>query len=197
MSGSLWPHGLQDARLPCPSPIPRACSNSCPSSQWCHPIISSSDIPFSSCLQFFPASGSFPRSQFFASDSQSIGASASALVLPMNIQDWFPVKLTGLISLQSRDSQESSPTPQFKSINSLAIWCKELTPWKRSWCWERLKAGGEGDVRGWDNWMASLTRRTWVWTSSGNWWWTVHGVTKSQTWLSYWSELNWTGRYSG
>ena len=121
MSDSLWPHGLQDARLLCPSPIPRACSNSCPSSQWCHPIISSSDIPFSSCLQFFPASGSFPRSQFFASDSKSIGASASALVLPMNFQDWFPIRLTGLISLQSRDSQESSPTPQFKSINSLAL----------------------------------------------------------------------------
>ena len=121
MSDSLWPRGLQDTRLPCPSPIPRACSNSCPSSQWCHPIILSSDIPFSSCLQSFPASGSFPRSQFFASDSQSIGASASALVLPMNIQDWFPVRLTGLISLQSRDSQESSPTPQFKSINSLAL----------------------------------------------------------------------------
>ena len=102
MSDSLWPHGLQHARLPCPSPTPRACSNSCPSSQWCHPIISSSVIPFSSCLQSFPASGSFPVSQFFASDSQSLGASASASVLPMNIQDWFPLWLTGLISLQSK-----------------------------------------------------------------------------------------------
>ena len=93
------PHGLQHARLPCPSPAPRACSNSCPSSRWCHPIISSSVVPFSSCLQSFPASGSFPVSQFFASGGQSIRASASASVLPMNIQDWFPLGLTGLIFL--------------------------------------------------------------------------------------------------
>ena len=84
MSYSLWPHGLQHARLPFPSPFPGACSNSCPSSQWCHPTISSSVIPFSSCLQSFPAWGSFPMSQFFASGGQSIGASASASVLPMN-----------------------------------------------------------------------------------------------------------------
>ena len=82
-SDSLWPHGLQH-RLPCPSPTPRACSNSCPSSQWCHPTISSSVVPFSSCLQSFPASGSFLRSQFFASGGQNIRASASASVLPMN-----------------------------------------------------------------------------------------------------------------
>ena len=100
MSDSLRPQRLQHARLPCPSPTPRACSNSCPSSQWCHPTISSSVVPFSSCLQSFPASGSFPTNQFFASGGQSIGASAS--VLPMNIQDWFPLGLTGLISLQSR-----------------------------------------------------------------------------------------------
>ena len=90
MSDPLQPHGLQHARLPCPSPTPWACSNSCPSSQWCHPSIASSVFPFSSCLQSFPASGSFPRSQSFASDEQSIGASASASVFPMNIQDWFP-----------------------------------------------------------------------------------------------------------
>ena len=89
------------ARLPCPSPSPRACSNSCPSSQWCHPTISFSVIPFSSCLQSFPASGSFPMSQFFTTGGQSIGVSASASVLPMNIQDWFPLGLTGVISLQS------------------------------------------------------------------------------------------------
>ena len=82
-------------RLPCPSPTPRACSNSCPSSQWCHLTISSSVIPFSSCLQFFPASESFPMSQFFASGGQRIGVSASASVLPKNIQDWFPLGLTG------------------------------------------------------------------------------------------------------
>ena len=100
VSNSLRPHGLQHARLPCPSPTPGACSISCPSSRWCHPTISSSVITFSSCLQSFPASRCFLRSQFFASDGQSIGASAS--VLPVNIQDWFPLGLTGLISLQSK-----------------------------------------------------------------------------------------------
>ena len=89
MSDSLQPHGLQHTRLPCPSPTPRAYSNSCPSSQWCHPTISSSVIPFSSCLQSFPATGSFQISQFLASGGQSIGVSASPSVLPMNIQ-WIP-----------------------------------------------------------------------------------------------------------
>ena len=102
MSDSLQPHGLQYTRPPCPSPTPRAYSNSLPLSQWCHPIISSSVIPFSSHLQSFPASGSFPMSQFFESGGQSTGASASASVLPMNSQNWFPLGLTGLISLQSK-----------------------------------------------------------------------------------------------
>ena len=105
-------HALQHARLPCPSPIPGACTNSCLLSRWCHPTILSSVIPFSSCLQSFPASASFPMNQFFASGGQSIGASASASVLPMNIQDWFPLSWTGLISLLSKGlSKESSPTP--------------------------------------------------------------------------------------
>ena len=99
---SLWPHALQHARLPCPSPTPGACSNSCRLSRWSHATISSSVIPFSSCLQSSPASGSFPMSQFFASGGKIIGASASASVLPMNIQDWFPLGLTGWISLQSK-----------------------------------------------------------------------------------------------
>ena len=90
VSNCLWPYGLEHARLPCPSPTPGACSNSCPSSRWRHPTISSSVIPFSSCLQSFPALWSFPMSQFFASGGQSIGVSASTSVLPMNIQDWFP-----------------------------------------------------------------------------------------------------------
>ena len=102
MSDSLRPHGLQNTRLPCPSPTPRVCSNSGPLSQWCHPTILSSVIPFSSCLQSFPASGSFLMSQFFTSGDQSIGVSASASVLPMNIQDQFPLGWTGLISLQSK-----------------------------------------------------------------------------------------------
>ena len=102
MSGSLWPHGLQHARPPCPSPTPGAYSNSCPLRQWCHPIISSSVLPFSSCPQSFPASGSFLMSWFFASGGQSTGASASASVLLMNIQGWYPLRLTGLTSLLSK-----------------------------------------------------------------------------------------------
>ena len=99
MSDSLRPHGLQYARLPCPSPTPGACSNSCPLSRWCHPNTLSSVVPFS-CLQSFPASGSFPMSQLFASGGQSIAVSVS--VLAMNIQDWFPLGWTGLMSLQSK-----------------------------------------------------------------------------------------------
>ena len=102
VSYSLWPHRLQHARLPCPSPTPGVYSNSYPLSWWCHPTISSSVIPFSSCLQSFLASESFPMSQFFTSDGQNIGASASASLLPMNIQDWFPLGLTDLITLQSK-----------------------------------------------------------------------------------------------
>ena len=102
VSESLWSHGLQQARLPCPSSTPGACSNSCPLSRWCHPTISSSVVPFFSCLQSSPASGSFPVSLLFASGGQRIGASASASVLPMNIQDWFPLGWTGWISLQSK-----------------------------------------------------------------------------------------------
>ena len=123
MSDSFQLHGLQHARLPCPSPTPRTCSDSCPSSQWCHPTISSSVIPFSSCPQSFPASGSFPMSQLFASGGQSIGTSASASVLPMNIQDWFLLGLTGLISLQSKVLSRF-----FSNHSSKAsiIWCSAV-----------------------------------------------------------------------
>ena len=102
MPDFLQPHGLQHTRPPCPSPTPRVYSNSCPSSQWRHPNISSSVVPFSSHLQSFPASGSFQMSQIFTSGSQSIGASASTSVLPMKIKDWFPLGLAGLISLMSK-----------------------------------------------------------------------------------------------
>ena len=103
VSDSVQPHGLKHSRLPCPSQSPGACSNSCPLSWWCHPTISSSVTPFSSCFQSFPASGSFPMSQLFTSGGQSVGASASASVLnSMNIQGWFPLGLTGLISLLSK-----------------------------------------------------------------------------------------------
>ena len=122
-SDSWWPHGLQHPRLSCPSPASGACSNPCPSSRWCHPTISSSVIPFS-CLQSFPASESFPMSQFFSSGGRSIGVSASPSVLPMNIRDWFSL--------------------------------------------------------GWTGWMAWLTQWTWVWASSGSWWWTgKRGVLQS------------------
>ena len=102
MFNSLWPNGLKHSWLPSPSPSPRVCSNSCPLSWWWHPTFSSSVIPFSSCLQSFPALGSFPVSWLFASGGQSIGASASASVLPINIQGLFPLGLTGLISLLSK-----------------------------------------------------------------------------------------------
>ena len=102
MSNSLRPRELQQARPPCPTPTPRAHPNSCPLSRWCHPTISSSVIPFSSCPQSFPASGSFPMSQLFVSDGQSTGVSASTSDLPMNTQDWSPLGWTGWISLQSK-----------------------------------------------------------------------------------------------
>ena len=121
VSNCLWPHRLQHSRLPCPSPTPRVYSNSCPLSWWYHPTISSSLVPFSSCLQSFSASGYFPMSQFFASSGQSIGVSASTSALPMNIQDCF--LQDGLVwsPCSPRDSHESPPTPQFKSINSLEL----------------------------------------------------------------------------
>ena len=115
------PRESQHDRPPCPSPTPRVHSDSRPSSQWCHPAISSSVVPFYSCPQSFPASGSFQRNQLFASGGHSIGVSASVSVLPMNIQDWSPLGWTRWISLQSKGLQGSSPTPQFKGINSSAL----------------------------------------------------------------------------
>ena len=126
MSDSLWPHGLQHTRPPCPSQTAGVCSNSCPLSWWCHPTISSSVIPFSSCLQSFPASGSFPMSQLFASGGHNIGVSASALVHPMNIQDWFHLEWTSWISLQSQGlsrvfSNTTAQKHQFFSTQ-LSLW---------------------------------------------------------------------------
>ena len=133
MSDSLRPHGLQYARLPCPSPTPRVYSNSCSLSRWCHPTISSSVVPFSSCLQSFLASGSFQMSWLFALCGQSIGASASAPVLPKNIQGWFPLKLTGWISLQSKGLSRVSSTTvrkhQFFSAHP-SLWSNShIYPW--------------------------------------------------------------------
>ena len=136
VSDSLQPHRLQHARLPCPSPVPGACPTSCPSSRWCHPVISSSVIPFSSCLQSFPASGSFPISRLFSSGGQSIGTSASASVLPMNIQNWFPLGLTGLISFLSK--RLSSTTVQKHQFFGTQSYVSTLTfvhdYWKKHSC---------------------------------------------------------------
>ena len=126
--------GLQHNRLPCPTPTPVAYSNSCPLCQWCHSTISSSVVPFSSCLQSFPASGSFQMSRFFASGGQSIGASASASVLPMNIQRWFPLGLTGWISLQSKGLSRvfSNTTVQ----NSYLLYGEKINT---MWCDSQIK----------------------------------------------------------
>ena len=121
VSDSLQPHEPQHARPAYPSPTPGIHPNPCPLSQWCHPTISSAVVPFPSCPKSFPASGSLPTSQLFASGGQSVGVSASASVLPMNTQDWSPLRWTSWISWSPRDAQESSPTPQFKSISFLAL----------------------------------------------------------------------------
>ena len=120
VSDSLWSHGLQHTRPPCTSPTPRVYSNSCPLSWWFHPTISSSVIPFSSRLQSFPASGSVQMSQFFASGGHSVGVSALTSVLPMNIQDWFPLGWTGWISLQFKGLFKS--LLQHHSSKALVLW---------------------------------------------------------------------------
>ena len=143
MSNSLRTHGLQDARLPCPLPSPGACSNSCLLSWWCHPTILSSVVPFS-CLQSFPASGSFPVSQLFVSSGQSIGTSTWASFLPMNIQDWFPLGLTGWISLQSNGLSRvfSNTTVQKHQFLFAHFFCNFVCGNSRSFCcywfWQAL-----------------------------------------------------------
>ena len=142
ISNYLWPHGLQHTRISCPPPTPRAYSNSCPSSRWCHPAISSSVIPFSSCLQTFPASESFPVSQFFTSGGQRIGISPSASVLPMNIQDWFPLWWICWITLQSKGlstvfSNTTVQKHQFFSVqlSSLPNCHIHIWPLEKPWPW--------------------------------------------------------------
>ena len=147
VSDSLWPHGLQHSRFPCPLPTPGACSNSCPLSRWCHPTVSSSVVPFSSCLQSFPASGSFAKSQFFTPGDQSIGVSASASVLPVNIQGWFPLGLAGWIWVAlwkawepgCLDSNISSITNQLCGLGNLPSLSVSQLPklrnrWSQYWC---------------------------------------------------------------
>ena len=142
MSDSLWPHELQHTRPPCPSPTPRVYPNSCPLSRWCHPTISSSVIPFSSCPQSVPASRSFPISQLFTSGDQSIGVSASTSVLPMNTQDWSPLGWTGWISLKSKGlsrvfSNTTVQKHQFFSTQ-LSLWSNShIHTWllEKPWLW--------------------------------------------------------------
>ena len=129
LSNSLWPDRLQHDRLPCPSPVSRVCSNFCPSCWWCHPTMSSSVTSFSSCPQSFPASGSFPMSKLFESSGQSIGTSVSAPVIPMNIQGWFPLGLTGLIPLLSKGLSGV--------FSSTTIWKHEFSPAQSS-LWSTL-----------------------------------------------------------
>ena len=132
VSNSLGLLGLQHTRLPCPSPSPGVCPSSCSLYQWCHPAISSPDALFF-CPQSFPESGTFPVSRLFTSDDQNPGASASASVLPVNIQGWSPLRLTGLISCCSRDFQLSSPASQFEGVNSL-VFCLLYGPaLNRTW----------------------------------------------------------------
>ena len=129
MSNSLWPHESQHTRLPCPSPTPRVYPNSCPLSWWCHPVISSSVVPFSSCPQPLPASESFPMSQLFTWSGQSIGVSALASVLPMNTQDWSPLGWTVWISLQSKGlSRVFSST----TVQKHQFFCAQLSSWSNS-----------------------------------------------------------------
>ena len=200
MSNSLQPHGLHNARAPCPSPTPGTCSNFCPLSRWYHPTISSSVIPFSSHLQSFPASGSFQMSQFFTSGGQSIGASSSASVLPVNIQDWFPLGGTGWISLLSKGLsrvfsnttvqkqtkkllKERRPgTPKPNNLEHLALYFWMLNagdisdvgsiPGSR-----RSPGGGHGNPFQYSCLENPMDR--------GAWWATVHKAAKS------WTQLKW------
>ena len=202
VSNSLWPHGLQHTRPPCPSPTPRVYSNSCPSRRWRHPTISSSVVPFSSCLQSFPASGSFPMSQFFTSGGQSIRASSS--VLPMNIQDSFPLGWTGLISLLSKGlsrvfSHTTARKHQLTNITvytwySICLWLisLELPRWlggKESACTIEDAGSTTGSGRscgeGSDNPFQYSCLGNPMDREAG--WATVHGVTKE---LSTTEQLN-------
>ena len=137
VSKNLWPHGLQHAWPPCPSPTPRVYSNSCPLSQWCHPAISSSVVPFSSCPQSFPASGSFQMSQLFTLCGQSIGVSASTSVLPMNTQDWSPLGWTGWISLQSKGLSRVFSNTTVQTINSSVLSFLQSNSHIHTWPLER------------------------------------------------------------
>ena len=162
----LWLHGLQYSRLPCPSPTPGAYSNSCQLSRWCHPTISSSVIPFSSHFQSFPATGAVQMSQFFSSSGQSIGVSASASVLPMDIQDWFPLVWTGWISLKSKGLGNNDPICE-TAKDFWTLWEKMRVGWFERIAleyvyyhmWNRLPVQVQCMRQGAQGWCTGMTLR--------------------------------------
>ena len=164
MSDSLRPHELQHARPPCPSPTPGVYSNSCPLSQWCHPAVSSSVIPFSSCFQSFPASGSFQMSQLFASDGQRTGASASASVLPMNIQGWLPLELTAMFHYIERLKLIEWIIVPISKFTQLTVISERAVPphssalaWRILWTEEPGRLQSTGLLRVGHDWVTSLS----------------------------------------
>ena len=224
ISNSFRPHGLQYTRPPCPLPTTIAYRNSCPSSRWCHPTISTFVVPFSFHLQSFPASGSFPVSQFFSSGSQSIGVSASASVLPMNIQDWFPLGWTCWISLQSKGlglSRAFSNT----TVQKHQFFSTQLSLWRRQWHptpvllpgkshgWRSLEGCSPWGCWGSDmtEWLPFLFSLSCIGEGNGNplqcsclenprdggsWWAAIYGVTQSWTWLKWLSSSSSSFLYS-
>ena len=202
VSNSLWPHGLQHARLSCPSPTPRACSDSCPLSWWYHQTISSSLVPFSSRLQSFPASGSFQMSQFFTSSGENKRKLSAKKWMLLNCgvgkNSWESLGLQG----ESNSSILKKISPEYSlewlmlklKLQYFSHLMRRNDSLGKNLMLARLKAGGEG---WWDGWMASPPQWTWVWASSGSWWWTGKpGVLQSmgsQRVRHDWAtELNWT-----
>ena len=206
MSNSLRLHGLKDSMLPCPSPTPGACSNSCPLSWWCHPTTASLFLLVQSGSLMGTLTTEKPSLQFSspALSTDSITFPQSLAMINPSISPFHSISpswsVTSLPIFLRRgglnDTLVTTSSVQGLLKAPALTSCEELTYWKRPWCWEGLGAGGEGDNRGWDGWMASLTQWAWVWVNSRSWWWTGRpGVlrfmgSQSRTRLSDWTELN-------